>query len=539
MKKFNFWLLVLGFILIGMPVFSAAQRDTEAPATGPVVGSGAPGAPFSYPITSGGRVTYWQQVQGVWASNFSNLGHTPMAQRLMQLTGVEIEYLHPPAGTQVEAFNLMVASGEYPDIIQFNFHTSFPGGATRALNDGIVIPLNDVIDRWAPNLRAFLNERPDIDRSVRTDDGYYYTFPFVRGHDRLLFSSGPIIRKDWLDDLGFDLPRTLDEVYRILVAFRDIKGASAPYTAAGGATGQFVYPFGQEGAFYVDDDGRVRHGALEPGYRRYLETMAQWYREGLLDGDLFSVNAATATTKITTGVSGISAGSINAQMMTWNIAGRRTDPNFTLAMFPALTLNQGERPRFSNGDLPYGTNTISMTGISTQCSNVELAARFLDFGYTHDGHMLFNFGIEGTTYTMVNGVPTYTDYILNNPQGISMANILGGYALAGSGGPFVQNVGVVDQGIDQYEAVIARDTITAPWILRHKMPIISLTPAESSELAQIMSGVNTFISERNARYILGTEAFSTYDNYMATLRSMGLPRAIEIQNAALTRFNRR
>jgi putative aldouronate transport system substrate-binding protein len=537
MKKMRTLLLLPLCILLALPAFAGGQKG-EISGSAPAA-SGVQAGPFSYPVKPGGKLSYWEQLQAIWSANYSNLGQTPFAKGLMERTGIEIEFQHPPAAAIRESFNLMVADGNFPDIIQYNFHTNYSGGPTKALDDGIVIPLNDVIDKYAPNLKAYLKAHPDIDKMVKTDDGRYYTFPFIRGHERLLFSSGLIIRKDWLDDLGLPLPATLDEIHTTLAAFKDKKGAAAPYTVEGGGTGGFLYAFGQEGGFYIHNDGKIRHGVIEPGYKTYIQTMAQWYKEGLLDPDLFTQNFETASAKMTSGASGMSSGSVNSRMITWNNSARKTNPGFTLVMIAAPVLRKGDKPEFATADLPYGTNTISMTGISTDCKNIELAARLLDYGYSDEGHLYYNFGTEGVSYTMVNGFPTFTDLILKNPQGLPISQGLGAYALSGAGGPFVQDVRYIDQYMNSKEGKEALDTIYAPTALKHKVPIISLTPAENQELARIMNEVNTYITEMTTKFILGTESLNSYDTFIATVRRMGIGRAIEIENAALTRYNKR
>jgi putative aldouronate transport system substrate-binding protein len=537
MNKLRALPLFLVCAFLALPAFAGGQKG-EVPGNAPTV-SGTDTGPFSYPVRPGGKLIYWEQPQAIWSANYPNFGQSPMGKGLMERTGIEIEFQHPPAAAIRESFNLMVADGNFPDIIQYNFHTSYSGGPSKALDDGIIIPLNDVIDKYAPNLKAYLKANPDIDRMVKTDDGRYYTFPFVRGHERLLFSSGTIIRKDWLDDLGLPLPTTLDEIHTVLVAFRDKKGAAAPYTAEGGGTGNFLYAFGQEGGFYVDSAGKIRHGVIEPGYKTYIQTMAQWYKEGLLDPDLFTQNFETVSAKMTSGTSGMSSGSVNSRMITWNSSARKTNPGFTLVMIAAPVLKKGDKPEFATADLPYGTNTNSMTGISTDCKNIELAARLLDYGYSVEGGLYYNFGTEGVSYTMVNGFPTFTPFITNNPQGLPISQALGGYALSGSGGPFVQDVRYLEQYMNSKEGKEAVDTIYTPPALKHKVPIISLTPAENQELARIMNEANTYITEMTTRYILGVEPLSSYDNFVSTIRRMGIERAIEIENAALERYNKR
>jgi putative aldouronate transport system substrate-binding protein len=69
--------------------------------------------------------------------------------------------------------------------------------------------------------------------------------------------------------------------------------------------------------------------------------------------------------------------------------------------------------------------------------------------------------------------------------------------------------------------------------------MLTPTTEESQELARIMNEVNTYITEMTTKYILGTENFSSYNTFISTVKRMGIDRAIEIQNAALTRFNKR
>jgi putative aldouronate transport system substrate-binding protein len=477
------------------------------------------------------------ELQTHQSSNFATMGHTPFAKGLTERTGIEAEYLHPPTGGAREAFNLMVADGNFPDIIEWNFASNYPGGPQKAIDDGVIIPLNDIIEKYCPNLKKVLDDHPDWAKQARTDSGQYYVFPFFRDGERLQFSGGLIVRQDWLRELGLQNPGTIDEVHDLLVAFRDRKGSKAPYTAEGGGLGSFAMAYGLEEAFYIGDDGKMRHGILEPGYRQFIQTMAQWYKEGLLDPDLFTQNFQTVSAKMTSGASGMSAGSVNSRMTTWNNAAKKTAPNFSLKMVPQVTLVKGARPEYASGDLPFAPACLS--GISTDCKNIEWAARLQDYGYSDEGHMYYNFGTPGVSYNMVNGFPTYTDLIVNNPNGWPTSQALGAYARAGIGGAMAQDVRYIDQYMNNQEGKETLDVIQAPWVLKHKRPTLTPTQAESQELARIMNEVNTYITEMKTKFILGTEPLSSYDTFIATVRRMGIERAIEIENAALTRYNKR
>ena len=99
------------------------------------------------------------------------------------------------------------------------------------------------------------------------------------------------IWKDWLDELGLEVPTTMDEWHTVLTAFKEKKGAAAPYTFEYTnnqylTSDPFAYAYGTNRSFYVGSDGKVHFGATEEGYKEFLTTMAQWYGEGLIDPDL-------------------------------------------------------------------------------------------------------------------------------------------------------------------------------------------------------------------------------------------------------------
>jgi putative aldouronate transport system substrate-binding protein len=71
------------------------------------------------------------------------------------------------------------------------------------------------------------------------------------------------------------------------------------------------------------------------------------------------------------------------------------------------------------------------------------------------------------------------------------------------------------------------------------VPPVTPTPEESREYAGIINDINTYSSEMLTKFILGTESLSGWDTYVRTINGMGLARALEIQNNALARYNKR
>lgn len=126
------------------------------------------------------KFTYWSVPSEYVTATTATLGETELYKELENRTGVEIEFLHPPMGQDKEQFNLMIASDELPDLIEYTWF-DYPGGLEKALQDGVIIELNELIDSHAPNLKKLLESDEEIDKVVKTDSGKYYMFPFIRG----------------------------------------------------------------------------------------------------------------------------------------------------------------------------------------------------------------------------------------------------------------------------------------------------------------------------------------------------------------------
>lgn len=497
---------------------------------------------FSYPIQTDETLDYWCELNQNVSVNFANLGDTPFAKEWQKQTGVKINFLHPPANQGKEQFSLMLADGELPDLVEYAWMDNYPGGPEKAIKDGNILPLNDIFEKYCPNLTKYLEEHPEVDRMIKTDEGHYYVFPFIRGDEALCHTIGPMIREDWLNELGLEVPTTIDEWHTVLTAFKEEKGAAAPLTweyTMGALTNEdpFAYAFGACRNFFIGDDGKVHFGATEPGYKDYLTTFNQWYEEGLLDPDLATLALEQVSAKMTSGQGGASIGWAGSRLGTWVSAAQQTDPDYMLVPAPFPTLEKGATPEYGQIDNLYPNQ--GSVAISTSCENVELAARLLDFAYSEEGHMLFNFGVEGESYTMEGDYPTYTDQILNNPDGWSPAQSLSAYIRGNYNGPFVQDV----RYLEQYYTLESQKQTPIVWgktnASKHKLPPITPTADESKEFASIMNEINTYRDEMTLKFIFGTESLDNFDEYVKTIEEMGLPRALEIQNAALERYNNR
>ena len=204
---------------------------------------------------------------------------------------------------------------------------------------------------------------------------------------------------------------------------------------------------------------------------------------------------------------------------------------------PVPTLVKGERAEMGYIENPFSGR--ASVAITTSCKDVERAARLMDWAYGEEGHMYFNFGTEGESYTMVDGYPTYTDEILKNPKGLPVSQAMSAYIRGNYNGPFVQDV----RYLEQYYTLDEQRQTPIVWGecngAAHTMPPITPTSDESKEFSTIMNEINTYRDEMILKFIFGTESIDNFDTYVKNIDNMGLARALEIENAALDRYNSR
>lgn len=196
----------------------------------------------------------------------------------------------------------MVASDELADIVEHTWSIAL-GGPQTAIEDGIIVPFNENMEKFAPALSRFLADNKDIDKAVKTDDGQYYVFPFIRNDDKLLLSAGPIIRKDWLDDLGLAVPETIADWETMLTRFKEEKNATAPLTLQNSQKTMLLALFSANSYFY-NDNGTIKYGPVEPEYLEALKTLNRWFTTGLLDKNYTLVDTAIQDANILNGKSG-------------------------------------------------------------------------------------------------------------------------------------------------------------------------------------------------------------------------------------------
>ncbi|MCI9626728.1 MAG: extracellular solute-binding protein [Clostridia bacterium] len=493
-----------------------------------------------YPMQTDVKLTYWLPLDTMTSATAANLGDTPFAKELLKQTGANVEFQHPAAGQESEKLNLMIASNELPDIIMNDWY-AYPGGAQKAVGDEVILPLNDLMDDGTiVNLKQYYSENPDIDKMAKTDEGTYYCFPFIRGDETLLVSAGPMVRADWLEELNLSVPETMDDWYNMLVKFRDEKGAQAPLSFLLNnlkTMNPFIGAYGIAREYYVDGN-EIKYGPAQPEYKEFLATFQKWYSEKLLDNNIATIDNKILDTNMLTGKTGASVAYAGSGLDKWMSAtSEGKAENYRLVGTPYPVLEKGQKAEFGAYSLPYVSS--GSAAITTACKYPQVAAKFLDFAYGEEGKLLYNFGVEGESYNMVDGYPTYTDKVLHNEEGLTKTNALMRYIRAAGSGPFVQDKRYLEQYYEREEQTQAIDLWVNTNAESHAVPTISATEEESSELAKLTNAIDTYVSETFLQFIMGIKPLSEFDSYVSELRNKGIDRVLEIKNAQYKRYQTR
>ncbi|GHV26423.1 sugar ABC transporter permease [Clostridia bacterium] len=474
-----------------------------------------------------GKVTYWNQ----WVGPINGISpaDSEYFKTIQRETNVDIEFVSSSGGK--EQLSILIAANDAPDIIE-EWWGNFPGGITKALSDEVILPLNDLLTEGKlPAFAALLENDPEIDQLCKTDDGIYYMLPLVRGTGTYTAFNGIAIRQDWLDELGLDMPTTIDDWTNVLTQFKEQKGATSAITGFWKNFEGMVWVYETMENFYVRDNQTVEYGFGSENYLEYLTKMNEWMNAGLLDPDLFTqtddeMNAKISTGKIGAAYTLIGSGFGRFESLKANVPGM----NFVAAPNPIKDANS----TFKTINSQYRVSNISAS-ISSNCKDIDAACRVLDYPFTQAGIKLANYGIEGVSYTVVDGVEQYTELLTNNPDGYSLADALAIYNGSGNKSFYQEK----NQLVQQYLLQVQKDALlvwpTTEGVIR-MMPPITLTADETSEFATIMGDIDTYVQEMKLKFITGTEPLSNYPAFQSNLKKMNIDRAIEIQQVAFDRF---
>lgn len=493
---------------------------------------------ITYPLDTDDKLSIWSSNQMVPNTAYADYTESPFHIKLAENTGVEVEWMFPALGEDAtQAYNLLLTEDELPNII-FNYVSS--AEADQLIDDGVVYDLTEYLPVYAPDYWETINrpEYASVLQSVTTEKGRYYGVEQFVEEDYCITYVGPVVRKDWLDACGLDEPVTMEDWEEVLVAFKEKYNATFGFFTArlnnigiGSGTGSY-------GTFkanlYVDDNDQIQLAQAQPEWKEYMAYLHKWYEMGLIDPDFITTDDAAMRTKVLNNEIGISFTAMS-QLTAWvnDAEAQGTGAEWIGIEYPRTA--EGEPTCMIQTRESYSQGWCAM--VTTSCSEEELitALKWLNYGYTEEGYMYWNFGTEGETYYLDdNGVAQWTDLVLNDPDGVSQA--------------VTKYTGTYGTGITMQAAQLVRlrnseASVNAvyKWIDNtegpsHCVPLIAMTDDEAMKYSDKMNAIATYVSEMGLKYVTGEENLAEFDKYVEELNGMGLQECLEIQQAAYERY---
>lgn len=467
--------------------------------------------------------------------------YLPAWQELEKRTGIKVKFEVTPSDQYNTVMQTRLAAGtNLPDL------TRLPDDPMRYAKNGLIVPLDKLIQKYAPNIQKLFKERPDVRKALTAPDGKMYVTAAVVDARSMVNLNGLGMRKDWLKKLGLQEPDTIGQWYEVLRTFREKdpnrngKTDEIPVIALDvKSLYKFGWSFGLHlylsDGWYADKNGKVTYEWIDPRLKKWLAEMNKWYKDGLLDPDLTSAQSSDKyTAKAIGNIGGVGASDMTMQYPQWN---ERMAKDFPDAKWEGIVPPKGPvGDRIMEKEQPTeGSNTQGIYyAITKDCRKPDIVMKWLDYVYaSNDGKILMgNFGIEGKSYTLENGKPEFTDFILKNEKGSGLAQ----WSLGVNGNfPRILMKEMIEQRFYRYTDEMKQSEKAVKYYVP-SFPRILASKEEIDRYAGIMSDINTYRDEMVTKFITGREDLNNFDKFVQKIKGMGIEDAISIRQAQYDRY---
>jgi putative aldouronate transport system substrate-binding protein len=277
----------------------------------------------------------------------------------------------------------------------------------------------------------------------------------------------------------------------------------------------------------ITDDGEVVYGPATEEYRDFLTEMNKWYNEGLLHPDFATTDNPTAKALYNSGSAVAVVDSVGA-MTGFISSGQAHTPDFMTRACPYPVPESGMTPYRGYRNLD-GLVANSFIGGDISEDKLETALRFMDYGYSEEGKVLYNFGREGVTFNYEDDSPVYTNLIMDNPEGINKNTAIRLYTMA-AGLPGEQMIEYYVQNNNLPAQMEALPVWSNTDQAKHAFPGFAKGDADTEQrLSVITTDLDTYRDEMMVRFIMGTADLNEFDSYIDDFKSFGLEEALELK----------
>lgn len=469
-----------------------------------------------------------------WYTPASYSQNLPVWQEVEKRTGIKINWEVMPSDQYNAAMQTRIAAGtKLPDILAVP--PLWNGDVVRYAEDEVILPLTELIENNAPNIIAMFEKYPEIRKALTSPDGEIYNLAevFVEGNE--ISPRTIIMRKDWLDKLNLEVPVTLDDWYTVMKAFKeqDPNGNGTadeiPLSSSGGELyNYFASGFGLTAGvstYFADAEGTAHSLYTSPEYRELITFLNQLYSEGLMDSQYsFNGDEAKLDSLVSKDIVGISV-HFNTVAERWN------------TLVPGAEYICVKPPVASDGSAPRlikRAPTGMQFALSKDCKDPVAAIKWIDYIWAStEGVRLTHFGIEGKSFEYdENGVPKFTEWVTNNPDGLDIHSAL--RSLGAFPSLFDNQTGeFMSQSMTEQALVEVEELIP---LYEEPFPSMLPTAEEADRLLFLEADMKTYISEMVQKFIMGTESLEDYDAFLEQLEAMGLAELVEIRQAQYDRY---
>ena len=451
-------------------------------------------------------------------------------------TGVTIHFDEVDMFSFSENFNLMIASGDYPDFVGMG---GYAGGLTKALDDEVIIDLTDYVQNDMPALCQRV-DAAGVWKELLNDDGQILSIPSLNSED--FVDRGPVIRGDWLEQLGMDEPQTYDDMYELGKAALnqfDIDYAyffNAQFTPSITFSAGFDLPvmdISAVGYHLYQLDGEVKSCLVDDNLKDYLKLMQKWYQDGLLSRDFFNAVGMEVKT----------AFAADECFGCWDNADFITEDNrneeliakgFHAIGVPVPVREEGQTLHFN-----LGMNGLVQGGVSitTDCEDPDLLIKVFDYSFSEEGALISNYGIEGISFEFDSeGSPKWTEAMTTVTDRTFRAAIM---PYIFSGLPTVVDMTRYWSETFDDDAYHALDLWTnANTDKSRDIPTaLYFTTDEATVFSTKITDVETYASEFLLTCVTGgTDIDAVWGEYVDKVWSLGLQDCLDAEQSAYDRY---
>ena len=452
------------------------------------------------------------------------------------ITNVHLNCEWSDPDTYMQKMNLLIAANDLPHITR-TFDGSYPTGADGAIDDGLCVDLMEYFPEYAPEYYALLQSNANFRSQVISSSGVatgMYSYTEIPAYTR-----GPMIRKDWLDELGMAIPTTVAELYDVAVAFKD-KGVPSPVVspkmiadAYYGA--DFISSNSAAMVSFWDIDGVMTPAVTLDSNYDWLVEAKKWNEEKLFVDDWYNplpfYDFDVWADKI-----GVAFGPYS--MTSDATRAFANDPeHFTIYPMANVVLNEGDT--IKTQDNSYGGRGDGDWCITTKDEDmIPGLVSYVNWFFTEEGIMVSNFGKEGETYTVdEDGSIHYTDMILKDPNGYGTMAV---YAIFtnNNDNPFYFRMERTTETYDNEVEATVYDTwlsnMTSEYVATY-----SMTSEETTAFNAIATDLSTTLVEGMTKFITGDRELSpeAWADFQDELKALGLDEITEIVQGAYDRDN--